>query len=253
MGETASRQVNARIALETATTPAVHSITTTSSSSSSYGSTSGSTAGSTSGKSEPPPIITSVVMHWFWRLSFRRQRCLNIEKGVQRRDRVFVFWNVDSTNEKSGGLARGVQCKQVQFFDKSNCKGTARDTIHAAYTLPMPYGVYASRSIPIPVSCPFLFAAASDPACAALGCGPDGTCVFLAGGRVSMQFLAVGRVSMQFLAVGRVSMQFLAVGRVSMQFLAVGRVSMQFLAVGRVSMQFLAVGRVSMAFHLLQF
>ncbi|CAI5491690.1 unnamed protein product [Closterium sp. Naga37s-1] len=28
----------------------------------------------------------------------------------------------------------------------------------------MPYGVYASRSIPTPVSCPFLFAAAADPA-----------------------------------------------------------------------------------------
>ncbi|CAI5969613.1 unnamed protein product [Closterium sp. NIES-64] len=238
MGETASRQVNARIALETATaatTPAVHSITTTSSSSSSYGSTSGSTAGSTSGKSEPPPIITSVVMHWFWRLSFRRQRCLNIEKGVQRRDRVFVFWNVDSTNEKSGGLARGVQCKQ---------------------TLPTSFRLLFRliKKLPLgqlPLWRLSLHRKALFPEWCRRCIHPSNA--FLAGGRVSMQFLAVGRVSMQFLAVGRVSMQFLAVGRVSMHFLAVGRVSMQFLAVGRVSMQFLAVGRVSMAFHLLQF
>ncbi|CAI5527705.1 unnamed protein product, partial [Closterium sp. Naga37s-1] len=183
---TASRKVNdARIALETttpaATTPAVHSTTSSTSSSSTAGS-------STSGKSEPPPVITSVLMTNLARMSFRRQRCLNVDMSRQRWSRnALVFWNVDSSNENTGvGKARGVQCKEVLFFDKSNCKGAARDTIpnpamaQAGVAFPstkMTISSWASAASLLCIPYEQQKVNSSDPACAALGCGPDGTCV----------------------------------------------------------------------------
>ncbi|CAI7856240.1 unnamed protein product [Closterium sp. NIES-54] len=129
---TASKKLNdARIALETttpaATTPAVHNTTSSTSSSSTASS-------STSGKSEPPPVITSVLMTNLARMSFRRQRCLNVDMSKQRWSRsALVFWNVDSSNEKTGGgKARGVQCTSASSLGPSAPATT--DTATAAPT-----------------------------------------------------------------------------------------------------------------------
>ncbi|CAI5461753.1 unnamed protein product [Closterium sp. Yama58-4] len=117
-------------------------------------------------------VATAVVVGKT-RLDFTKQVCVSVPKKARQKSAT-VWWKGggDSSSALPGG-----QCAKVKFFSKAVCQGLALDSIVNPRTsgFPSTQKNILKWSSVASVLCE-LKVDSSDPACAALGCDPGGSC-----------------------------------------------------------------------------
>ncbi|CAI5535673.1 unnamed protein product, partial [Closterium sp. Naga37s-1] len=111
-----------------------------------------------------------------------QQLCVSVDKKAQKalksakKKSAAVWWKGTGA---SGSASAGGQCARVKFFGKDGCQGPPLDSIvnprTPGSTLPSTQKDIPKLASVASVLCD-LNVSSSDPACAALGCDPGGTC-----------------------------------------------------------------------------
>ncbi|CAI5506414.1 unnamed protein product, partial [Closterium sp. Naga37s-1] len=116
-----------------------------------------------------------------------RQLCVSVDKKAQKalksakKKSAAVWWKGGgpSGSGASSSASAGGQCARVKFFGKDGCQGPPLDSIvnprTPGSTLPSTQKDILKLASVASVLCD-LNVSSSDPACAALGCDPGGTC-----------------------------------------------------------------------------